>query len=395
MQHAQQLGLKSRRGFADFIQKNRAAVSLLKQPDMILIGAGKCAALVAKQHAFQQLLGQRRAVFANKRALGAVAGVVQRARQQLFAHAGFALNQHGDVVHRHLGQQGADAVQRAVGGAHDAVHGKGVRRLLALGRHPAAHPRLAGFQLDIEQLVFALQGGQPRRALHGEQQRIRPPGLQQVLIDAGLVDGGDDVGVVGVARQNNARHLGPALAHQLEKRHAGHVRHALVADHHMDEFVLQNGQRFVCAGGGEHLEGFFQRAPQGFQRADFIVHDQDNGQGGGHGVSGGCNNKAAIISARPSAGVAVSVVAPTAITPSAATIAAVAAARAVRGVAHVPIAACARGINATQISVQRPERRQHPHKQRHTQDGRPVFGVQAQPGQHGHGGIGHGVQDGL
>ena len=34
------------------------------------------------------------------------------------------------------------------------LHGKGVRRLLAaFGRHPAAHPRLAGFQLDIEQPV--------------------------------------------------------------------------------------------------------------------------------------------------------------------------------------------------------------------------------------------------
>ena len=66
LQGAKQLDLESRRGLADFVQEQRAAIGLLKQPDAVLGGARKCTALVAEKLAFEQGVGQRAAVFHDK-----------------------------------------------------------------------------------------------------------------------------------------------------------------------------------------------------------------------------------------------------------------------------------------------------------------------------------------
>jgi len=110
------------------------------------------------------------------------------------------------------------------------------------------------------------------------------PRFEQVLVDAGFVDGSDDVGVVGVAGQDDAHHLRVAFAHAAQQFYAGHVRHALVGHDDLDELAFQDGQRLVGAAGGKQCEVVFQRALQRFERADFIVHQQ-NGSLGAHGVS--------------------------------------------------------------------------------------------------------------
>jgi hypothetical protein len=58
LQHAQQLDLEGRAGFADFVEEQRAAIGLLEQADAVVDRAGEGAALVAEQLGFEQRVGQ-------------------------------------------------------------------------------------------------------------------------------------------------------------------------------------------------------------------------------------------------------------------------------------------------------------------------------------------------
>ena len=62
LQHAENLGLHQRRHVADLVEEQRAAVALLELADPLAVGAGERAFFVAEQFAFQQLLGNGRAV---------------------------------------------------------------------------------------------------------------------------------------------------------------------------------------------------------------------------------------------------------------------------------------------------------------------------------------------
>ena len=92
------------------------------------------------------------------------------------------------------------------------------------------------------------------RIAHGVEQVFRQPGLEQVLIDTGLIDARDDVFRIGVARQHDADHPRPALAHFLEKFDTADMGHALVAEDHRDHMLFQ---QFACLPGRlgqQHLE---------------------------------------------------------------------------------------------------------------------------------------------
>ncbi|GAB1412125.1 hypothetical protein MASR1M97_08610 [Candidatus Desulfobacillus denitrificans] len=166
-------------------------------------------------------------------------------------------------------------VHRAVRRAHQAVGVEGALDLGALGLDAAPRHRAGGAQLDVEALVLLLQAVQLGRRAHGEQQRLGLPGLEQVLVDAGLVDAGDDVLGLGVAGDDDAHRVGPAAARLLQRLHAGDAGHALVAEDDVDRLALEQGQRLLAAGGGEHLELLLQRAAQGLLRADLVVDHQD------------------------------------------------------------------------------------------------------------------------
>ncbi|MNV48309.1 hypothetical protein D3C71_1402080 [compost metagenome] len=71
LQHAQQLGLHRQRQLADFIEKQRAAIGALELALALADGAGEGAAHMAKQLAFDQRIGQGRAVHADQRPAGA------------------------------------------------------------------------------------------------------------------------------------------------------------------------------------------------------------------------------------------------------------------------------------------------------------------------------------
>ena len=91
-QHAQKLGLNRLAHLADFVEHQRAAVGRFELADLAFGRAGERTALVAEQFAFEQRLGQRGAVQADKRALLARAGIMHRPRDEFFADAAFAAN---------------------------------------------------------------------------------------------------------------------------------------------------------------------------------------------------------------------------------------------------------------------------------------------------------------
>ena len=120
-QYAQQAGLQFGRHVTDFVEKQRAALSLLEAAAPLGLGTGKGAAFVAEEFRFEQILGYRRRVDGDEGLVGARAVPVQGTGDQLLARAGFASNQHRGV------RQGETA-----DGAKDFLHG---RRLAENLRH--------------------------------------------------------------------------------------------------------------------------------------------------------------------------------------------------------------------------------------------------------------------
>lgn len=88
-QHPQELGLHRLRHVAHFIQKQRAAVSLRHQPDLVALRAGKRPFLITEQFAFDQIIRDGRAINGDKRLLRTVGALVQQTRHHLLARTGF------------------------------------------------------------------------------------------------------------------------------------------------------------------------------------------------------------------------------------------------------------------------------------------------------------------
>ena len=95
------LALQIDRQFADFVQKQRAALGLLEAADAVLKGSRECAAHVAEQFALQQALRQRAAIHRHHWSATPLPGHVQRARRQFLAGSGFAGDQHRGAAARH------------------------------------------------------------------------------------------------------------------------------------------------------------------------------------------------------------------------------------------------------------------------------------------------------
>src|SRR5687768_2731656 len=72
----------------------------LELADLPLGGAGERAALVAEELAFEQCLGERRAVETDERPFLARAGIMHRAGDQFLADAAFAADQHRRATRR-------------------------------------------------------------------------------------------------------------------------------------------------------------------------------------------------------------------------------------------------------------------------------------------------------
>jgi len=249
---------------------------------VVFVSAGEGTALVAKEFGLQQRVGDGGAVFNHKRAARARRGVVHGAGQQLLAGTRFAQHQHRQIVACHLCRQRTDAIERAARCTHDALEAIHLLHLLLALAHALAQRRCAGAQLQIQARGLALQGLRLHGVAHRVEQVLGRPRFEDVLVDAGFVDAGHDVGALGIARNDDAHHLGPALAHLPEKSHAAGAGHALVAQQHRHRLALEQGAGLFGAASGEHAKVFLQSAPDRFLRTQLVIDHQH----GGFGVEG-------------------------------------------------------------------------------------------------------------
>ena len=154
LQHAQQAGLGLERHVADLVEEQRAALGLLEAADLARVRAGERAALVAEQLALDQLARDRRHVDGDERAAAALAVVVHRARDELLAGAGFAVDhdrQVGahqprddavDLLHRRRAADDRQLLLEAAGrrrARRGAVRGRASARLTSVTRVPRSN----------------------------------------------------------------------------------------------------------------------------------------------------------------------------------------------------------------------------------------------------------------
>ena len=102
LQHAQQLDLGGRRHLADFVQKERAAIGQLEASLTPVGGARERALLVPEDLAFEQRLGNGRAVDRDERKRGARTELVDRLRHQFLARARLAADEDRCAGRRRL-----------------------------------------------------------------------------------------------------------------------------------------------------------------------------------------------------------------------------------------------------------------------------------------------------
>ena len=125
-EHTQQLGLEQGREFADFIEKQGAAVGRFKQALLHLLGVGECALFVAEEFGFHQGFGDGGAVDGDEGLFVADAFVVDGLGDEILAGAAFALDENcgglagGDLldeVHqlRHFRRDADDAFVSSAG----------------------------------------------------------------------------------------------------------------------------------------------------------------------------------------------------------------------------------------------------------------------------------------
>src|SRR5215470_17233116 len=89
LNHPQQRDLRLHREFADFIQKQRTAISRFKPSHPPLHCAGEGALFVSEKLGGDQRLWNRRAIHTNEWTVGAFRSPMQRVRDQLLACPGF------------------------------------------------------------------------------------------------------------------------------------------------------------------------------------------------------------------------------------------------------------------------------------------------------------------
>ena len=103
---AQEFDLHGKRQIGNFVKEQSAAVSVLEKAETVLICTGKTAFFVAKKFAFHQIFRNGAAVDGNKRFVGAVGQLVNRARRLLFTRTGLA----GDINGNKAVSQSANQV---------------------------------------------------------------------------------------------------------------------------------------------------------------------------------------------------------------------------------------------------------------------------------------------
>jgi len=114
LQHAQQLDLDRQRQVTDFVEEQRAAVSLFEPAGLGCQGTGKGTFFMAEQLGFDQRLGECAAVHRDERPVAPAAEVVDMPCDQLLARAGFANDQDAGLAGGDLLQVGEQRLRPGV-----------------------------------------------------------------------------------------------------------------------------------------------------------------------------------------------------------------------------------------------------------------------------------------
>jgi len=257
LQEAQQLDLDGGRDLADFVEKERALVRLLEAAVTPSLRARERTALVSEELAFQQRLGEGRAVQLHEGALRPRAAFVNGGGDQLLARPRLARDEHA-------GSRRGDLRD----GLEDRIHGSGTPHDVG----EAVFLSEAGAQ----QACFLAQATVLELARHHQGQLAHIDGFGEVVSGPGahgshgrldLAEGRHDHhGQIGIQLVQ--------LAQQLDSVHAGHLE----IGHH--DFGREVG---YLAEGLEAVSGRLGRVALvaeelGESRAgiDLVVDDEDS-----------------------------------------------------------------------------------------------------------------------
>ena len=238
LQRAQQLDLQIERQFADFVEKQRAAIGLEEFSDVLFGGAGEGALLVAEQNRLDEIGRQRAAIDRDEGLAAAIRGALNGARDDLLADAGFALDQHRN-----------GRMRRALAKPDDAGHFRAARDEILEGQKTlraladAAH--FAGERVDRQGVL---------------DRDLQPLGADRL---------DDEVLRAGAHRGNHRlyramRGLHDDRRRELELAHAAENAHAVEIGHH--EIEHEQGDRRGASLG--HAE---ERLFAAFDGLDFVT----------------------------------------------------------------------------------------------------------------------------
>src|SRR5262249_12147380 len=139
------------------VQEERAGARQLDLADAVVDRAREGAALVTEELALEERVGKRRAVDGDEAAALALALEVDRARRELLAGAGLAVDEDGRVVLREHADRLEDLVHDAVA-AHHVGEGVAVGELAAEVVDLVEQPALLEDLLRREEDLLLLEG---------------------------------------------------------------------------------------------------------------------------------------------------------------------------------------------------------------------------------------------
>ena len=223
-------------------------------------GAGEGALLVAEQLRLDQILGDRRAVDLDERALGARTPVVQGVGDELLAGAVLALDEHVGVARRH-GVHQLEQLAHHLALADHRAHAVGIAELgpQLLVRHPLVD-LTAGPLEDADDAV-----GIELRLLD-EEEGAGLPGIERPG-DRALAADDDHLGA------------GRALLHALEHVEAVAVRQEQIQQDDLGPPLVEDGLADPSQARRPHFErrldgGLLDHHAQPVHRDRVVVHDQ-------------------------------------------------------------------------------------------------------------------------
>src|ERR1700733_1272577 len=124
LQDVQELGLKVRTHFGDFVEKDSALVGELEFAGLGANGTGECALFVAEEFGLQKLAGQRRAIDLDERLLAARGAKMNHSRDNFLADSALAADEYRNIHRRDLQKVLADFEHLRAGSQERHVFGQ-------------------------------------------------------------------------------------------------------------------------------------------------------------------------------------------------------------------------------------------------------------------------------